>query len=146
MQAVREFESLLLRRNNLRRAADFPRRLDRFRAASADHDLAQGEFAGAPGRPPDVGPYRDPAEDLEAELDAREVAAFRALLERRGWRVRAGVLLTMLGVVGGAATVVLLVLHSGLSAATSPEPRAPRCVTRLVTPRAGDPFPMTICH
>ena len=78
--------------------------------------------------------------------DAREVAAFRALLERRGWRVRAGLLLTVLAVAGGAATVAFLLLISGSSAAPSPEPRAPRCETRLVTPRAGDPVPMTLCH
>ena len=95
----------------------------------------------------DVRPYRERAEDLEAGLDALEVAAFRAALARRAWRIPAGVALMVLGPTVPA--VVLMIFPFWMQstpAAPSPDTHAPRCETRIVEPSTGAPFPMTICR
>jgi hypothetical protein len=94
-----------------------------------------------------VGPYREPGEDLEREHDAREIAAFREVLERRGRRVRAGVFLA--GLAALLAIPLLFLLGSlciepvggGIRGTGSTH-----CETHLITPSSGDPIPMTICR
>lgn len=94
-----------------------------------------------------MGPYREPAEDLEAGLDALEVAAFEAALARGAWRIPAGVVLMVLGPIVPA--VVLLIFSFSMQTTPpvpSPDAHAPRCETRMVEPSTGAPFPMTICR
>jgi len=96
-------------------------------------------------RPSLVGPYREPAEDVEADLDAREVAEFQALLARRGRRVRVGVLLTLLATIAPAVVLASLTLL-WTPAPPLPSGRPSRCETHLVSPARGEPFPMTVCR
>jgi hypothetical protein len=94
-----------------------------------------------------VGPYREPAEDVEAGLDALEISAFRAAVARRTRRIRFGVVLTVLGmVIGGFALAAVL---PSIWFPTPPTPeaaRVPRCEMHLIWPASGEPIPMTICR
>lgn len=96
-------------------------------------------------RPSSVGPYREPAEDVEAGLDAVEIAALKASLARRTWRIRAGVVLCVVGPIAAGVGIMAFWLSWG---GTVPEHRehTPRCETHMVNPSAGSPFPMTICR
>lgn len=91
-----------------------------------------------------MGPYREPAEDVEASIDAREVEAFKASLERRGRRARVGVVLVVFATVAFVASIASLSLRA--ASFTPPPPRTSSCETRFLEPPSGDPFPMTICH
>lgn len=93
-----------------------------------------------------MGPYREPAENVEADLEAREIANFKASLARRSRRVHVGVLLTLLAAVGPAALAVsLTVLYAPAPPLPSGRPST-RCETHVVSPTRGEPFPMTVCH
>ena len=113
---------------------------------AAEASTRPHEYRFALLRPSLVGPYRERAENVEAELDAREVAAFKASLARRGRHVSVGVLLTLLAAVGPA------VLAVSLAVLYAPPPPLPsgrsstRCDTHLVWPARGEAFPMTVCR
>lgn len=94
-----------------------------------------------------VGPYREPAEDLEAGLDAVELAAFEAALARGAWRIPAGLVLLVLGpIVPAVAVLIFAFSTTSTPPVPSPGTYAPRCETRIVEPSAGAPFRMTICR
>lgn len=96
-------------------------------------------------RPSPVGPYREPAEDVEAQLDALEIAALRASLARGTWRIRAVVALCVVGPIAAAVAIMSFWLSWG---GPVPEHRehTPSCETHMVNPSAGSSFPMTICR
>ena len=90
-----------------------------------------------------VGPYRECAENLEARLDAQDVAAFQAELARRSCRVWVGVLVTLLGTV---AIPVSLFMISLPWVTAKPQPQSPRCESHILFTSAGVPVPMTVCR
>jgi hypothetical protein len=93
-----------------------------------------------------VVPYRTPAANDDARLDALELAAFQARLggRARQFRVWAGVLLTVICV--AAPAVVIFALSFFVAPVPPPADTAPRCETHYVTPASGDPIPMTVCR
>jgi hypothetical protein len=95
-----------------------------------------------------VAPYREPAKDVEADLDAREVAAFKAQLARRALRVRAGTALVLMAVIAPALVLVALSVHVlGRAPAPRPAPRPSRCEARVLSaPDVGEPLVMTFCQ
>lgn len=92
-----------------------------------------------------MGPYREPAEDVEAQLDALEIAALRAELARGKWRIRASVALCVVGPVAAAVAIIGFWLSWGGPPAEHHE-HTPRCETHMVNASAGSPFPMTLCR